>query len=165
MRVRAAMMSAAVLVAVGAVAAVTPVPADAASKKSACGVLTNAQVSTATGATASSGKPPNAPTTTAVCGYKLSDGGSVNLWVDKTASAKPAYSLAKRTFKSDAESVTGLGSNAFYTPSVRTAYGLKGNTLVYVQFLPSGSSIVDPGAGVQGKDQTGELLRDALKRV
>jgi hypothetical protein len=157
--------SLAVLVAVGAAAALLAVPAGATAPdvKNGCTYLKVAEVNRITGLTFVKGKNPPAPPTVAACGYVVTDDPTtaVNVWVQPKPQTALAFRTAKKALADSAEPVTGLGKKAFYAgKGVNTVYVLKGSTLVYVQYVAIGNSDT---AGI--KDATVEMTKLVTGRL
>jgi hypothetical protein len=162
--VRTHLMRTLAVVALGAVTALVPVAAGAslAATKNGCKYLKASEVTGVLGVPVKKTKAPAAPPTAAVCGYKVTVGQSVNLWVQGGAGGAAGFSTAKEAFAADVEPVTGLGSKAFYVGNnLNTAYVLKGSTLIYVQYVAFGEG---PDAATV-KDDVTRLTKIVRRRV
>ena len=155
-----------ILAVVALAAAIAVVPASAgasvAETKNGCKYLKAAEVKTALGVAVTKGRKPAGPPEVSVCGYQLAAaGGSVNLWVQKGSTASAGFDLAKRTFASHVETITGFGKKAFYvTGGLNTLYVLKGSTLIYVQIV----RLPDPDPATT-KTQVTALAKIVVGRV
>jgi hypothetical protein len=118
-----------------------PAGATAPAAKNGCKYLKLAEVNRITGLTFVKGEAPPAPASSAVCGYAVAGDPStaVNLWVQPGSSGAAGFKAAKKAFAANAETVSGLGSKAFYAGDVHTVYVLKGGTLAYLQYLAQGN--------------------------
>jgi hypothetical protein len=164
MRTRAALAPLVVgaLIALGASAG-----ASVATKTNGCKVLKASDVTRVTGLPAKKAtQQPPAPSSFSVCGYSLTDPGqvrSVNIWVQPNDGtiAKIGFTTAKKAFADKVEPVSGFGKNAFFVGGgLNTLYVLKGDTLLYVQYVAFG----DPdAAGIKTKIE--QLTKAALARV
>jgi hypothetical protein len=151
------------VVGLGIVTALVPAAAGAsvAAAKNGCKYLKVSEVSAVLGVPITKTKPPLAPSSVKVCGYKVTDDQTVNLWVQSGAGGTAGFSAAKQTFAADIEPVTGLGSKAFYVGNnLNTVYLLKGDTLVYVQYVTFGG----PDAATV-KDAVTKLAKTVRGRV
>jgi hypothetical protein len=126
---------------VGAVLVVVPSAAGAsvAAANSSCKFLKASEVARAIGTKVKKGPNPPGPSTTQVCSYIPRHStlpSSVNVWVQSGDASAIGFSTAKTAFKANIESTHSLGSKSFYVGGgINTAYVLKGNTLVYVQYV------------------------------
>jgi len=149
-------------VAIAGTLLVTPAGATAPAAKNGCKYLKLSEVNRITGLTFAKGEAPPSPPSVAVCGYAVAGDPSttVNLWVQPGSSGARGFKVAKKAFAPDTESVTGLGSKAFYATGVRTVYVLKGGSLMYVQY----SSPTNPDDAAL-KDAAVELTKVVSGRV
>jgi hypothetical protein len=92
-----------------------------------------------------------------VCDWRLDatdarPAGSFHALLERGDNARRSYALAKRFAADDREALSGLGDNAFYTPSFATVWVLEDSTTVfYVQ-----------GVYATGAAMDAERLRAAL---
>jgi len=100
-----------------------------------------------------------------ICGYSLDDTTTRNVSVlvqhgDRQVN-QIGYRTAKAAFKNQVEPVSGFGKNAFYAGGgLNTLYVLKGDTLLYVQFVALGDT---DAAGI--KDKVVAMTKIAVARV
>jgi hypothetical protein len=146
----------ALVVATLSVAAVVPAGATVAAKKpNACKVLKASEVTTVTGFTATkSATQQQGPPGAGICGYTLADQTvrTVSVFVQpgSATTAKLGFTTAKKAFKDQLEPVTGFGKNAFYAGGgLNTLYVLKGDTLLYVQYVAIGADPATIKANVE----------------
>ena len=113
-------------------------PAVSASSFEPCSLITREEVSTVldqqvTAATAQNSPRPN-------CRYTVGD-GSVTVFAFTDNSAAGAFQTGKRMQDSQTESMSEVGDQAYWSPSIKTLNVLKGKVYFTVQFygVPSGS--------------------------
>lgn len=166
---RSRLLVVASLVAAVALAAwIGPATASVATKPNACKALKASEVTRVTGFTAKKlTKQQQGPPDAGICGYSLDDPSSavrtVSVYVQSGDSqvTKIGYRTAKAAFKDQIEPVSGFGKNAFYAGGgLNTLYVLKGDTLLYVQYVALGDT---DAAGV--KDDVVAMTKIALPRV
>ena len=139
-----------------------PAGATTARTKSGCSLLKKSDVEKVLAEQVKKGAKPPAPPATLVCGYDVLGGvgRSVNVWVQRDG-GDFAYKTAKTTFKDDVEKVSGFGKKSFYVGGgLNTLYVLKGDTLVYVQYV---ALDVDDAAAI--KDAVTRLTKIVVKRT
>ncbi len=156
------------LVLAGAVLMATVVPAGATvavKKPNACKVLKASEVTTVTGFTATkSPTQQQGPPGAALCAYTLADPTVRNVSVfvlpGSATTAKVSYATAKRAFKDQLEPVVGFGKSSFYAGGdLNTLYVLRGDTLLYVQYVAIGADPATIKANVEA------MTKIALRRV
>lgn len=128
----------------GAALALVPAAAGASvgAASSSCKYLKPSEVARAIGTKVKKGPGPTGPADAQVCSYVPSHStlpSSVNVWVQSDSVASIGFSTAKTAFKANIEVTHALGGKSFYVGGgINTAYVLKGNTLVYVQYVNLG---------------------------
>ncbi|MCJ7436664.1 MAG: hypothetical protein MUP97_02740 [Acidimicrobiia bacterium] len=159
---------AALVAAVALAAGIGPASASVAAKPNACKALKASEVARVTGFPAKKlVEQQQGPPGAGICGYALEDASSpvrnVSVLVQRGDSqeSKIGYRTAKGVFKDQIEPVSGLGRNAFYAGGgINTAYVLKGDTLLTVQYVALGET---DQAGI--KDDVVAMTKIALPRV
>ena len=105
-----------------------------------CKYLKASEVALAIGTKVKKG--PSGPSGAQVCAFVPKHSqlpAAVNVWVQSDSAASIGFSTAKTAFKANIESTRSLGRKSFYVGGgLNTAYVLKGNTLVYVQYVNLG---------------------------
>lgn len=161
MRARVAWVAA--LVAAALLATVAPASASVAAAKNGCKLLKRFEVANVLDAKIAKAAKPTAPPETRVCGYTVVGalGRSVNLWVDEGSAATAGFSTAKQVFGKDVEKVSGFGKKAFYVGGgLNTLYVLKGDSLVYVQYVA-----LDLDDQDVFKDAVSQMMKIVLQRI
>lgn len=125
----------------GAALALAPAAAGASvvAANSNCKYLKASEVARAIGTPVKKGPNPPGPSSTHVCSYVPKQSPlpqAVNVWVQSGGASSIGFSTAKTAFKANLEATHSLGGKSFYVSGgINTAYVLKGNTLVYVQYV------------------------------
>jgi hypothetical protein len=134
-----------------------------AAARSRCKVLKASEVAAILDTPVKPGRPPVAPAGTHPCSFVPKDSSlhvSVNVWVDAQSGGRTAFSIAKDTFKADIEPSPELGKKSFYVGNgLNTAYVLRGDTLIYLQYIDFNGDPTDI------KSKVLDLMKVALKHT
>jgi hypothetical protein len=127
---------------------------DLAEGAGACGLVSQAEVSTAIGSAVNAGAGTRTKTNES-CRWTLRTGTNQFVAVILTPAGKTQYNQAADAFGSTAEQLSGIGDRAFVAHD--TAYALQGERLIIVQVATS-------QAVTARRDAATRLVRDAVGR-